>query len=738
MGQKQAKEKDASTQEFGGGGGSWRRPSRTTTAGQHRASDTSKLSKKPSEQMMDGENQIVRKTSSQQAEELNVYANKRRPSRKTSSASNASGYARKNSSQDAFNTGGGGPGPSKTPDIINEDVPQQRRMLFDHLVAFYFRNDHERLMNGDVDVDGLCDWALTSGEDGIAHLNEKLRTKYGEDLDSFLINAAIDQAEAEEEDEEAEEKFDVPPPPPLNHVGSFSSTTSAEEGTESNLQHNAALERPSIPAARRRPTRTQRFALDENGQIATPESAQLDHSPAPDLPTQIKDLIGEKDASRLDEVDKFVKFAEEHGMVALNSELLVAFGQDLKGNTMNDGDPTSERRESNVKKFGIGFDNKVLSEMQNHKLHHEDSSKLVITTDSETGACSKFRLDTESPVFGMCKCGHERAAHIKGASVIKSGTLERKLAARRASINVEATAVQNNNNNNSKQQVADGGSKMVAEIVVPQPTRDLHPINSTDVKPPKPVTPPPSSFTFESKPHKPVTPRVSYADEKPPKPVTPRVSSADEKPPKPANPPPSSAEIKLPTKPSATKTITTATVADVKPPKPFTPRPVETNKVATPRPPRPKSLKKPQPMSNKKTENGDDDKVERLKAGEKKPQPCSIEEFQLDMSASEFGTCFKCGWKKHEHKSSHPDQQASQQQVDKADGGTIISRPRPMSLKKNGPPEPCGHYKLDLTADAFGACVCGFARQAHKGQSSNQKSVSTTLERRWQHMKEIA
>ena len=55
----------------------------------------------------------------------------------------------------------------------------------------------------EVDVDGIVDWALTSGPDGIVNLNKKLMDKYGEDLDSFLINAATTAGQEDDDDEAA-------------------------------------------------------------------------------------------------------------------------------------------------------------------------------------------------------------------------------------------------------------------------------------------------------------------------------------------------------------------------------------------------------------------------------------------------------------------------------------------------------------------------------------------------------
>jgi len=104
----------------------------------------------------------------------------------------------------------------------------------------------------------------------------------------------------------------------------------------------------------------------------------------------------------------------------------------------------------------------------------------------------------------------------------------------------------------------------------------------------------------------------------------------------------------------------------------------------------------------------------------KTQKACAIEEFQLDMGATEFGVCLKCGWKKADH--THA-------------SDTPAPAPRPVSVRQDGPKEPCANYKLDVNADTFGVCVCGFPRQAHQGQSGQTAKVSKTLERRWAQVK---
>ena len=119
--------------------------------------------------------------------------------------------------------------------------------------------------------------------------------------------------------------------------------------------------------------------------------------------------------------------------------------------------------------------------------------------------------------------------------------------------------------------------------------------------------------------------------------------------------------------------------------------------------------------------------LERMPANQphiKKGQACTTQEFQLDMGASEFGVCMKCGWKKADHVAST---------------NISISEPapaRPVSVRKDGPLEPCSKYKLDINADSFGVCTCGFPKQAHAGQGAGDKAkVSKTLEKRWAQVK---
>lgn len=585
------------------------------------------------------------------------------------------------------------------------EVKPKRQNLFDHMIAFYFRNDNERLMGGDVDVDGICDWAMMNG---VEALNDKLRAKYGEDLDSFLMNAAIQKEEEYEEEEEEEEEESV-----------------EETPTAAEIHHDATMDRPAMPVTRRRPTNQMHFTLDENGNVNVPESQQMDHAAPIDLRTQLDQFIQDNDASKSAELDRLVKFASAHGLVALNSELMVMFGKDLKGNEMQ---APREHQAMNIKKFGVGFDSEVINEMAGHKLHHESSDGAMIL-DSE-GVCSRFRLDTQSSVFGMCKCGHDRAAHVSkrnsggGAAL---GTLQKKLAARRASINMDEE-----NMRRMKE-----AQKTMTEMPVP------------DFKPAPPSARAGSIVPPEVKPLVVRAGSIVPPDTKPPPPRASKLGSmmdngkstatslpATTPESKPPAPPRSSSIVPPDTKSPPPHASQLGTMMDIKPTdvKPATPQKsmVSPESVKAAPPPsksaaRPKSATRPKSTRRSKNigsaiPNG----TERLGGsaqGGKLPEACYTSTFQLDMGAAEFGMCAICGWKKSEHK----------EKVD--DVKTTPSRP--MSIRKNGPNEPCGNYKLDLNAESFGACSCGFSKRAHSGQEGNQQTVSKTLERRWQNMKEV-
>ncbi len=178
MGNKQGGEKRPSQISRGGGStlGQKKRESelsiqRKTSSQQ--AEDLSVYQKKPDRKLSSSSQvsqvSVQRKTSSQQAEDLAMYQKK--ADRKLSSSSQLSQTNYEN--QDIPQ------GEVSKP--IEEDNPPQRQMLFDHLVAFYFRNDNERLLSNEVDVEGIVNWAYSGGESGIAALNEKLKEKYGED-----------------------------------------------------------------------------------------------------------------------------------------------------------------------------------------------------------------------------------------------------------------------------------------------------------------------------------------------------------------------------------------------------------------------------------------------------------------------------------------------------------------------------------------------------------------------------
>ena len=529
------------------------------------------------------------------------------------------------------------------------DNEQLRKTLFDHLVAFYLKADHDRLLAGDVDIDGICDWVIGLGPNGVDLLNDNLRKKYGEDLDSFLVIEEEDEEEGEGDeeegdgDEEGSGEDEKPPaatvatgngPPPIVPRRSDMRTPSitglpAQTHTEpsapvpepfpgeeggGNASTAAALARPTIPVARRRPTNQRNITLDENGNVVTKDDTPV----VPDLRSQLAAFLRTHNAE--EKTDEMFKLASQHGMVALNSELLARFGEDLKGNTVSAGESSGAAHDP--KAFGVG-DSKLIQEIASHglrELRHEDSGRVVI--ESETGVCSKFRLDTTSPVFGMCRCGHKREEHVAKRSSLASGSLQRKL--------------------DVKRKEADGGGSA----------------------PP----PPGAAAPFAEVP-------IPAAPAKPP-------------------PPPATA---------ATTTTTTT-----------------------------KRSSKKRPGSKGKTGA---DGIERLGGGSGAPKQkaasaCPAEEFKLDMGAKTFGTCAQCGWHKSEHKPGGGGASAPAAPKPPAP-------PRPMSIKANGPTEPCSNYRLDVNAESFGACVCGFPRAAHAGQASIQNKVHNTLEKKWGEMQSV-
>ncbi|KAH9254033.1 hypothetical protein BASA81_007908 [Batrachochytrium salamandrivorans] len=117
----------------------------------------------------------------------------------------------------------------------------------------------------------------------------------------------------------------------------------------------------------------------------------------------------------------------------------------------------------------------------------------------------------------------------------------------------------------------------------------------------------------------------------------------------------------LPTKPAA--------VEVVKPPPPVIASKPPPSVIAS-KPPPPVVTSKPPPPPKPATPMG------KVKANE----ACFKSTFFLDVSASEYGVCAKCGWKKNDHVRLAPDATTAHAPVVK----------RPVSIKINAPPQPCG------------------------------------------------
>jgi hypothetical protein len=494
---------------------------------------------------------------------------------------------------------------------IDENAEQVRQALFDHLVAFYFRNDHDRLLSGDVDIDGICDWAVSLGPAGIDALNDNLQKKYGEDLDSFLMEAAIEEEEEEEEQammNDDDSEYNNPP----------SSQPDPEIEPE---DFGPANNKPTIPAhTRRRPTNQRNFVLDEDGNLAVKPEDMLDHKSPPDLKEQLAQFLrtyntGSNTSENEKLLNEFVKLGNDHGLVALNSELLNKFGYDLRGTKLQqDTDLTSPNHHDVAKKFGVGNE-LVIQEIGQHKeLKHDAAQPVVIRSG---GVCTKFKLDTTSKTFGMCKnCGQLRTAHIVKRPSLVSGSLERKLNVKK----LEADGLATPTNNKS--------TTVVATIT---------PVKNTT------------------------------------------------------------------TTPTATSTTAAATITKKTSPRPYSKKVI----------------------------------VEKPKAA----SPCSTSTFQLDLNAKEFGTCAHCGWKKADHVHSSGVDPIALIKSEISHGE--VATTRPISVKVNGPSEPCNKYKLDVNGETFGVCVCGFAKQAH--MSSTQKDamlaqhqkIVGTLEKQWKDVKSV-
>ena len=72
--------------------------------------------------------------------------------------------------------------------------------------------------------------------------------------------------------------------------------------------------------------------------------------------------------------------------------------------------------------------------------------------------------------------------------------------------------------------------------------------------------------------------------------------------------------------------------------------------------------------------------------------------YDEDLAAVSFQTC-KCGYPRVDHSG------------DTAGGRSKKAVFIPVEKEATGA---CGDYRTDLTANAFGQCICGFSREAHR------------------------
>ena len=482
-------------------------------------------------------------------------------------------------------------------------------------------------MGGEVDVDGICDWTLQAGDEGMDALNARLKKKYGSDMDEFLLALAIEPFDEMDDDDDDDGGGDneIPGPPSEPFPGEAPAAPEA-----------AVLSRPTIPSERRRRPTIEPVKVGDDGQVVAPPP---DHAAPLNLSQQLTEFLKTQADSTDKGVDlqRYLKLAADHGLVALNSELLARFGCDLKGEVVEQ----QTTGPHDATRFGVGMDNKILAEMQTAALRHDTGSGRSLEASDEAGshACSKFRLDTKATTFGICKCGFDRNAHLLQMSRQSTGmsnSLRRKLE-KRASSAVPAT-------------------------VIPKPSPTLVTAKSA---PPAPSQQPSSG---------PAAPKPASPVKEAPRPVV--VASLD---------PPNASN-----RPSRTPSMESTSSA--------------TKKLApSPKPLQPKELKPKRPVSRKAV--GGLERVAGRGPTPKANQACPLSDFRLDMGADQFGVCAKCGWKKTDHVAVAP--AASATPVLPA-----AEPPRPMSIRKDGPAEPCNSYKLDINADTFGACTCGFARCA--------------------------
>jgi len=222
-----------------------------------------------------------------------------------------------------------------------------------------------------------------------------------------------------EDEDDADDDDESGPPTPTRATPSPPPPAVATEPFPGEPGSDAAVPaKAMIPAGRRRPTNRSNVQLDEDGNLVVPEDPKPE-----DLKTQLSRFLAERGASA--QLDALLEVAAQHGLVALNSELLAKLGADLKGNTVGGAGGPGDQAHHDPKAFGVG-DSKLIEEMVTHReLKHSDDAAGVKIQSS--GVCNKFRLDTASPEFGVCKCGHRREKHVVKRSSLASASLQRKL-----------------------------------------------------------------------------------------------------------------------------------------------------------------------------------------------------------------------------------------------------------------------------------------------------------------------
>ncbi|GBG25116.1 Hypothetical Protein FCC1311_013342 [Hondaea fermentalgiana] len=104
--------------------------------------------------------------------------------------------------------------------------------------------------------------------------------------------------------------------------------------------------------------------------------------------------------------------------------------------------------------------------------------------------------------------------------------------------------------------------------------------------------------------------------------------------------------------------------------------------------------------------------VEVKKPSKNAPQKAAVpcKNYRVDTTADKFGTC-KCGWDKtaHETKGENKAAQAlSRLRSGKGNDGAFSSG--------DGP---CQNFRVDVTADKFGMCKCGYHQSEHKEKADN-------------------